>query len=176
MGVQCGAYVTRRPTGTLSDPRDWFLRLKILIAGDFAADSRQLSEMSQAEPSLAFPSTGNRPAVRAFVGQDEVISSGVLILTSDSVATLRVSSLTFKFRFEGNEGENSAIEVEDVSDTGYTIVLKNFANPLGTTLNRTEVGTVDGRKIWLSIFVEAVGEAKKIRVMHFSVLWENPDG
>lgn len=83
--------------------------------------------------------------------------------------TLRVSNLSFVLVFR-DDGDAHGVSFEDASETGGVIVLHNFKNVLGTSLNRTTIATVHGRPVTIALFVEAVGDAP--RVLSYTLYWE----
>jgi hypothetical protein len=90
-------------------------------------------------------------------GNREIVGSGSIVThNGDDQVQLDQSGLTFNLIFEqGDGGQPTSTGSGDGSKAD--LVFKNFENSLGITWY-SEVGTVTGRKLFLSLFIQSLGE------------------
>lgn len=123
--------------------------------------------MSTNEPPLNFAQT---PSVISKLGDAEVLHSASVVIPKGIPLTLDIANLRYLLVLESNGGEHN-ITTRDQNDRGFTIVLTNFDNPLGTSLRPIQVGTVQNKPLWLTCFVQAPAGDKGPHVMSYSVYW-----
>lgn len=130
--------------------------------------------MSTADPQLPFRST---PPVSVYLGDSELIDSGTVVIKPNVPFQIQIANLIYKVRFESPGPENEPrISYADQHDNGYTIVLQNFDNPLGTSLNPIEVGTVSGKKVFVSMWATAPSGRGSVHVLSYAVYWGGDHG
>ncbi|QNQ39395.1 DUF6864 domain-containing function [Brucella intermedia] len=123
--------------------------------------------MSANEPFLNFTQA---PPIKISLGAADVLHSGSIVVPVGEKATIEIANLRYVIVFESNGGENN-VEARDSDDRGFSLVLHNFDNPLGTSLRPIQIGTVQGKPLWISLFVQAPAGEKGPHVMSFTLYW-----
>ena len=100
------------------------------------------------------------------VADSEVIGSGVVVTKRDIGLTISPAGLTYEIVFE-DEAEQHNIVAEKTGEKSVRLRLIKFDNPLGTSVHFFHIGDVAGTSLWLSLYVEAVGE--EVRIVSYTV-------
>ena len=130
--------------------------------------------MAPNDPQFPFLPT---PAVTVRLGESEVIASGTAVIKPGVPFQIQVANLVYLVRFDTRSPTDQVgVEYVDQHDVGYTIALKNFDNPLGTSLNPIQVGTVAEKKVFLSLYVSAPAGAGGVHVLAYTVYWGGDHG
>ena len=122
------------------------------------------------------PTSGPRTdiQVKVSVAGSEVVSSGTIVTKRQYGLTISLAGLTYEFIFE-DDGDSHEIAVNKIGEKSVQFRLIKFDNVLGTSVNFIKVGEVAGSPLWLSLYVEAVGD--DIRVVSYTLyLGGNFDG
>ncbi|NTI74243.1 DUF6864 domain-containing function [Rhizobium rhizogenes] len=119
------------------------------------------------EPTLNFAQT---PSVIVSLGDAEVLASATVVLPKGDTVRLVVADLEFFLKVESNGGEQ-AVNYEEQTTKGYTLVFHNFDNPLGTALRPVQIGTVRGKPLFFSVFVQAPAGATGPHVVSYCLYW-----
>ena len=98
------------------------------------------------------------------------MASGELVLPDGASFDIQIANLLYKIVFVSDGGEQN-IAAEDQDESGLTLMLYNFNNPLGTSLRPLQIGVVNGKPIYLTMFVQAPAGDRGPRVASYSVLW-----
>jgi hypothetical protein len=97
-----------------------------------------------------------------------VLASGFALLDVDSVFTVEIGPLQLEFVFVDDDGTEMAIEPEPIDSQGLRLRLKNFKNPLGSTIGPAPIGSLGGRGLHVALYISAVGDRK--RASFYSIL------
>ena len=120
-------------------------------------------------PSLPFPPAGNRPRVSIKIDDAEVLDSGVLIVRAFHKIALTIAMLPYEITFTTVPGAPQSVLTGN-DGVRSTINIQNFDNALGTSMNATRIATVEGKPVWLSLFVEAIGA--DVKILSYTLAWE----
>ena len=111
-------------------------------------------------PIVQVPPIAHPPvAVTVSIGGRPVEASGALYLPEEvSEFTIRIADVAFEFAFVGQENSPSQ-KYEITGPRSAKISLVNWANPLGTSNEWTQIATIGGQHFSIAIFVQAIGNA-----------------
>lgn len=99
---------------------------------------------------------------QSWVGSRRVLTSGVVHLEGDLPIKIRISDLTFVFRFANDEGESRY--VGETKQGELHLTLFNHSNTLGEGfLAPIPVATLNGEALSLTYFVNTLDNAKGAR-------------
>lgn len=101
------------------------------------------------------------------VGGREILESGLAIARPGEVVTIPLADLIYEIAFESSEDKQLAGVATLAGPKGLRLTLKNFDNPLGSTY-WAYVGDKDGATIALDVFVHAIGEPNKFRLVAYT--------
>ena|ERR1039458_9396587 len=111
------------------------------------------------------------PLVKAAIGNREVIGGGSLVLGEDQLTfELHVENLTLEFIFIPGEGEMAVTPLPVDSPTRIKVELKNFDNPLGTTFVSDKIGDLNGKALFLSLYIQAVKGKFVTRLVNYTLM------
>ena len=82
--------------------------------------------------------------------------------------TIGIADLTYEIVFE-DKADTHNVQMEKTGDKSMRIRLFQFNNALGTSIHFVRIGDVVNKPLWLSLYVEAVGE--DVRVVSYTVYW-----
>lgn len=107
------------------------------------------------------------------VGNLEVIDNKVVHVTKTSQLSINIDRLTLIIDFSNDKNEFSKVSKEVVNDTTLRIVCNSFNNPLGEgILEPIEIGTLEGKKMYLSFFVWTPDLSFERRVVNYCLYLE----
>ena len=109
--------------------------------------------------------------VTSYVGELEVIASGIAPSILESKLKLVYDDLQFEFDFVNNkEINNHNIELKIV-EKKLVFILTNFNNSLGTGIvTPLEIGHHNGRRLYISFWVLTPSASEELRVINWTML------
>ncbi len=110
------------------------------------------------------------PAIAIRTGGKEVIASGTVMTADSRSLELQFSHMRIVFAFHNESAEMRMDAVADPAGSTLTLNLHSFNNTLGTGTNAPlEVGTLQGRTLWLCFMVYA-SSPTSIKTVHYTFL------
>ena len=101
------------------------------------------------------------------VGSREVIATGTVVTRVNESVVLTLGTLVFNIEFETTDDKKLEAKAEISGGSSLRIKLQNFDNPLGSSYSAT-VGEFKNRLIGLDLFIHAIGEPNKQRLVSYS--------
>ncbi|MDG1416265.1 MAG: hypothetical protein P8P99_00530 [Maricaulis sp.] len=104
-----------------------------------------------------------------------VVSSGTVVVKDDWPCTISFGPsanplvYSIKFFHDSNAQGGETVNIRQSKDNARhgTLELTNWNNSMGTNLGPIQIGTLEGREIWLSLYV--IGMTEKLKVLHYTV-------
>lgn len=98
-------------------------------------------------------------------GRDVVLNGAIVTQPGDDSLDLELSNLRFRIIFTG--GDDNTV-VGDAQGSLLTLRVSGFNNSLGTAWS-SEVGTLGGKRLYLSLYGFSLGDADKlVRLINFT--------
>ena len=105
-------------------------------------------------------------------GGCDVIASGTVITANNKDLEFQIAHLRFVFSFM-TDGTGTKLEAS-ASGSSLNLTLYNFNNSIGAgTIAPMEVGSLAGRKLWISFMVYAINP-ESTKTVHYTFLLGDP--
>lgn len=105
------------------------------------------------------------------VGTREVVASGSVVTKVSEHVIITLGSITYRVEFHSTDDKALTASAKIASPNTLAIQLNNFDNPLGTSYSAA-VGELNGKRLELDLFVFAIGEPNKQRLVNYTFSYE----
>jgi len=123
-------------------------------------------------PNLGAPPAQPIASLQIRTSKRDVIASGTVITADNQNLEFQLAHLRFVFSFVSDSGQ-TRIDPGAASGTTLNLTLYNFNNSIGSgTTSPVEIGTLNGRKLWLSFMVYAIS-AESSKTVHYTFMLGN---
>jgi hypothetical protein len=122
------------------------------------------------DPDLPFAPDKNLPRISLEMDGSPILATGVVVVTTDQLFGVKISDLTYLFRFVDEGDSPPQWRGEETSDPKRVqLILKNFKNPLGSGFGPIQAGTLAGQQFYLTAHIHALGEKNRVLTYTFYV-------
>lgn len=106
--------------------------------------------------------------IKTFIGNLELLKSEIIHVSGTNKLKIEVDNLILIFEFEKNDSKQPEIKKELINEQTLKVSCTNFKNPLGEgVLSPIELGTLGGKKLFLSFFVWTPNIDKDAKIFNY---------